>query len=169
MMKEVRYVVDEAVIVCSNTVVENCLNNLMVDSQDKLYMHKRLVATKADNKELINIRPFKCSCKFGKCRPKFENFWKNHVENITISGNEPLIEKSILECTRYSQKGIISIIDTGQRVVDEIKEISDTLKKMAQQSGKKLDIRIQMSEYLTEKYGKSIEEIFIMTRKLIGK
>ena len=56
MMKEVRYVVDEAVIVCSNTVVENCLNNLMVDSQDKLYMHKRLVATKADNKELINIR-----------------------------------------------------------------------------------------------------------------
>ena len=40
---------------------------------------------------------------------------------------------------------------------------------MAQQSGKKLDIRIQMSEYLTEKYGKSIEEIFIMTRKLIGK
>lgn len=154
---EFKYVVDEAIITCSNAEIENFPNNLMVDSQSKFYMHSRLVATKADNKPFININPFKCSCKFGECRPKFENTWENYVENITVAGNEPLYEKSTLKCTRYGEIGIISIIDTGQRLIsDEINEISEMLKNIAQQGGTKQERLQKMTDYLRKKYGKDV-------------
>lgn len=154
---EFKYVVDEAIITCSNAEIENCPNNLMVDSQSKFYMHSRLVATKADNKPFINIKPFKCPCKYGECRPKFENTWENYVEDITAGGNEPLCEKSILKCTRYEEIGIISIIDTGQRLIsDEINEISEMLKNIAQQGGTKQERLQKMTDYLRKKYGNNI-------------
>lgn len=154
---EFKYVVDEAIITCSNAEIENFPNNLMVDSQSKFYMHSRLVATKADSKPFININPFKCSCKFGECRPKFETTWENYVENITVAGNEPLCEKSILKCTRYDKVGIISIIDTGQRLIsDEINEISEMLKNIAQQGGTKQERLQKMTDYLRKKYGKDV-------------
>lgn len=79
------------------------------------------------------------------------------MEDITVAGNEPLCEKSILKCTRYGEIGIISIIDTGQRLIsDEINEISETLKNIAQQGGTKQERLQKMTDYLRKKYGKDV-------------
>lgn len=97
----------------------------MVDSQNGVFIQDKLVATKSDNKPIINIRPFECQCKYGECRPLFDDFWKDYFEASYLVEIEPLSELSTLRCTRYENSGIISIIDTGQRSkFDEINEIS---------------------------------------------
>ena len=150
------YVVDGATLECDCCPGDEVI--LEVTSQSKMFVQKKLIATKKEIIPIRNIPLFKKCEKSasGDCMPLIKGGeWINYNEYKTVEGKEPLIKKS---CALCEEGGIITVKETGQSAgSSEAAEIAEELKNIAKNASSKEAAKKQMSEYLSSKYGRPVQ------------
>lgn len=118
----ISYVVDGAIIECSEAIGKSTLSKNY--SNSNLELHGKVMVTVADNKPYANIKPFPF-CKSNKnptvisngmkpsvCIPAMCMKWMKGKNDVYLNGELALNSDSKAACL-YG--GIIKIIDDGQR------------------------------------------------------
>ncbi|GAA0077309.1 hypothetical protein UT300005_16870 [Clostridium sp. CTA-5] len=117
----ITYVVDGAIIKCSQGIGESVINK---ENDINVELHDKKMLSIADNKPYINIKPFSL-CKSQKnpefklngmkpvpCNPSICMKWMGAKSDVYLKGELVLNSECKLGCMNG---GIIEIIDDGQR------------------------------------------------------